>query len=68
MGAGPELVIRGADALRAAERRLAEQLVERSSKVGEVVGDRDRVVAFTHFTEARTSDGERRITPAARVL
>ena len=67
MGAGPELVIRGADALRAAERRLGDQLVERSSKVGEVVGV-GPLVAFTHFTEARTADGERRIIPVARVL
>ncbi len=67
MGSGPELVIRGADALRAAERRLSEQLVERSSKVGEVVG-MGPVVAFTHFTEARTDGGTRRTTPAARVL
>ena len=67
MGAGPELAIHGADALRAAEQRLAEQLVERSSKVGEVVGV-GPVVAFTHFTDARTEDGERRTTPVARVL
>jgi len=67
MGAGPELVIRGSDALRAAERRLADQLVERSSTVGEVVG-MGPVVAFTHFTEARTDGGTRRTTPAARVL
>ena len=66
MGA-PDLVIRGADALRAAERRLAEALVERSSKVGEVVG-MGPVVAFTHFTEARTEHGTRRTTPVARVL
>jgi hypothetical protein len=67
MGAGPELTIRGADALRAAERRLGDQLVERSSKVGEVVGA-GPVVAFTHFTDARTEHGERRTTPVARVL
>jgi hypothetical protein len=67
MAAGPELVIRGADALRAAERRLGEQLVERSSKVGEVVGV-GPVLAFTHFTDARTEAGERRTTPVARVL
>jgi len=67
MGSAPELVILGSDALRAAERRLAEQLVERSSKIGEVVG-MGPVVAFTHFTEARTDGGTRRTTPAARVL
>jgi hypothetical protein len=67
MGAGPELVIRGADALRAAERRLGEQLVERSSKVGEVIGV-GSLVAFTHYTDARTEGGERRTTPVARVL
>jgi hypothetical protein len=67
MGGGPDLVIRGAGALRAAEHRLAEQLVERSSKVGEVVG-RGPVVAFTHLTDARTDGGPIRTTPAARVL
>jgi hypothetical protein len=67
MGGGRELAIRGADALRVAERRLAQQLVERSSKVGEVVGV-GPVVAFTHFTDARTDDGDRRTTPVARVL
>jgi hypothetical protein len=67
MGAGPELVFRGADALRSAERRLGEQLVERSSTVGEVVGV-GPIVAFTHFTDARTERGERRTTPVARVL
>jgi hypothetical protein len=41
--------------------------VERSSKVGEVVGV-GPVVAFTHFTDARTEAGERRTTPVARVL
>jgi len=67
MGAAPELVIRGAEALRAAERRLADQLVERSSKIGDVVGV-GPVVAFTHVTAACTEGGERRITPVARVL
>jgi hypothetical protein len=67
MGAGSDSVIRGADALRAAERRLAERLVERSTKVGEVIG-MGPVVAFTHFTDARTEGGPRRTTPAARVL
>jgi hypothetical protein len=66
MGA-PDLVIHGADALRAAERRLAAQLVERSSKVGEVVGV-GPVVAFTHVTEARTEHGIWRTTPVARVV
>ena len=55
------------DLIGLAERRLADQLVERSSTVGEVVGI-GPVVAFTHFTEARSEGGARRTTPAARVL
>jgi SnoaL-like domain len=67
MGAGPEYVIRGADALRYAARYLAEQLVDRKSKIGEVAGS-GPLVAFTHFTEACAHDGPRRTTPVARVL
>jgi hypothetical protein len=67
MGAGPDGVIRGAPTLRAAELRLADTLVERHSKVAEVAGS-GPLVAFTHFTEARTPTGPRRTTPVARVL
>ena len=35
--------------------------------MAEVVGS-GPLVAFTHFTEARTENGPRRITPTARVL
>jgi hypothetical protein len=67
MGAGADGVFRGAPALRAAEVQVAATLLERHSKVAEVAGS-GPLVAFTHFTEARTTNGPRRITPAARVL
>lgn len=67
MAAGPERGFRGAAALREAERQLAATLVERATKVAEVAGS-GPLVAFTHFTEARTESGPRRVTPAARVL
>jgi hypothetical protein len=67
MGGAPMRCLRGAAALRAAEARLAEQLPERRTRIGEVVGS-GPLVACSHFTEARTADGPRRTTPVARVL
>jgi hypothetical protein len=66
MGTGPEGVIRGATALRAAEALLAERLVDRRSTIGDVAGA-GPLVGCTHFTVARALDGPRRTTPIARV-
>lgn len=66
MGAGSSRVLRGADALRDAETRLEARLVERRTRVAEVVGA-GPLVACAHFTEARTAEGPRRTTPVARV-
>lgn len=67
MGRGPDGVHRGLAAVRAAMDHLDADLVERSSRVDEVVGA-GPLVAVSHLTETRTTDGPRRTTPVAQVL
>ncbi|GMU79373.1 MAG: hypothetical protein AMXMBFR46_21650 [Acidimicrobiia bacterium] len=67
MGRGPDGVHRGSAAVRAAMEHLDTDLVERSSRVDEVVGA-GPLVAVSHLTETRTTGGPRRTTPVAQVL